>query len=117
MRNRNQIRIPVITAIILCMNVFQLHAQEVVDSSSNKDSETKDVTDYLRQWFHMKPKTTQKESSFFIAPVVGSTPSTGVVVGIAMQSAFKLPAASLSAFQANVQYTMKKQFSVSVENN
>ncbi|MFL5741943.1 MAG: BamA/TamA family outer membrane protein [Flavisolibacter sp.] len=117
MHTKSQIRIPAITTIILCMIVIQVNGQDAVDSTLNKDCQTKDVTDYLRQWFHMKPKTTQKESSFFIAPVVGSTPSTGVVVGIALQSAFKLPSASLSAFQANVQYTMKKQFSVSLENN
>ena len=38
----------------------------------------KDLIDYVRQWLKWKPKTDDNKSSFFIAPVFGSTPSTGI---------------------------------------
>src|SRR5689334_8909680 len=107
---RNHKRTTILSTFCLCMTGLHLYAQDSLGVPINKDCQTKDVTEYLRLWFHMKPKDSQKESAFFIAPVVGSTPSTGFLVGLAVQGAFKLPSASLSSFQANVQYTAKKQF-------
>ena len=45
---------------------------------------TMDATDYIRKWFHLKNKPSENASSFFIAPVFGSTPSTGFLFGIAL---------------------------------
>src|SRR5436190_11128150 len=67
------------------------------DSIPQKDScEVKDATDYVRKWLKLKPKE-QKPSSFFIAPVIGSTPSTGFLFGVALQGAFQLPNSKMSA--------------------
>ena len=57
------------------------------DTAIKKPCQPKDLVDYVRQLFKIKPKATEKNSSFFIAPVFGSTPSTGFVYGITMQGA------------------------------
>ena len=89
----------------------------VQDTTRKPGCEQKDMSDYLRQWFKMEPRAQNKTSSIFLVPVVGSTPSTGVLVGVTLQTAFQLPESKMSAFQATVQYTFNKQFSVSVKNN
>lgn len=110
--------------LILCLTAVKAGAQNVdparvaADSPVQKTAcEPQDVTDYIKRWFHLKAKKKEKTSSIFLAPVFGSTPSTGFVYGVTVQGAFQLPASKLSAFQANVQSTTKKQFSVSLKNN
>jgi len=112
------------SVLISCILSLQAWGQDgsigvkSVDSLlAGNECETKDATDYIRQWFHREPKTKMGTSSFFIAPVVGSSPSTGFVVGVTLQAAFQLPESKLSAFQGNVQYTSKRQFSLSLKNN
>jgi outer membrane protein assembly factor BamA len=111
-------------ALILLFLFTGVKAQDTISAKLKADTvaqgqtcETLDATDYIRKWFHLKKKTTEKTSSFFIAPVFGSTPSTGFLFGIALSGAFQLPESNMSAFQANVQYTAKKQFTLSLKNN
>jgi hypothetical protein len=94
----------------------KIHAQDTAIVITDP-CKTKDLVDYFRQWLKIKPKATEKNSSIFIAPVFGSTPSTGFVFGVTVQGAFQLPESKLSAFQANVQYTAKKQLTISLKNN
>src|SRR5215831_7328641 len=91
--------------ISILFNSTTSFSQQIPADSCHK----KDLTDWIRQWFHMQPKTKPKNSAFFIAPVFGSTPSTGGIFGVTAQTAFYMPESKLSAFQANIQYTTKNQ--------
>jgi outer membrane protein assembly factor BamA len=91
--------------------------QQTDTAMLQKTCEPKDLVDYIRQWFNMKGPKKEKNSSIFIAPVFGSTPSTGFVYGVTVQGAFQMPESRISAFQANVQYTTKNQFTVAIKNN
>jgi outer membrane protein assembly factor BamA len=116
--------ISIFCACFLLLSTNTLHAQASDSTALPTDSlfkkkpcEIKDASEYLREWLKMKPKANTKNSSMFFAPFVGSSPSTGFVVGATIQSAFQLPASSISAFQANISYTAKKQFTLSLKNN
>src|SRR5215203_275263 len=110
----------------LWMLLFFLFSQEIsaqdtavfkVDSIAQpKACETLDATDYVRKWLHIKKTKAEKSSSFFVAPILGSTPSTGFLFGFTLQSAFQLPESNMSAFQATVNYTTKKQLTLSLKN-
>lgn len=109
--------------LVLVLVCFPAFAQEApldsltLPADSTGRCRTKDVTDYVRQWLHLKGKKQEKKSSIFLAPVFGSSPSTGFVYGATLQGAFELAGSNFSTFQANVQSTTKKQFSVSLKNN
>jgi hypothetical protein len=106
--------------ILLCLYllVYSDGLGQNTDTLSLSDScETKDATDYVRNWFNIKPKKKEKTSSIFLAPIIGSTPSTGFVFGVTLQGAFQLPGSKISAFQSVISYTTKQQFTVSLKNN
>jgi outer membrane protein assembly factor BamA len=106
------------TTICLCFMILMSTAVAAQDSTNKeKPCEPKDLVDYARDLFNLKKKTKEKNSSFFIAPVFGSTPSTGFVYGITFQGAFELSNCKMSAFQSNIQYTTKQQFTISIKNN
>src|SRR4030095_16565493 len=65
----------------------------------------------------MKKLKKFKSASIFIAPVFGSSPSTGFLYGLTFQGAFQLPNCKMSAFQSGIQYTVKKQLQVTLKNN
>jgi outer membrane protein assembly factor BamA len=104
---------------ILCVIIllFQIPGNGQNTDSIKGPCEVKDATDYIKQWLHIKKKNTQKNTAIFAAPVLGSTPSTGFIYGLTLQGTFKLPKSNISAFQSNIQFTSKQQFSVSLKNN
>ena len=120
--NKVHIKCPLTFLSVLVMAGVEAQDTTLVvpgtDSIPQKqECRTLDATDYIRKWFKLKPKTNQNSSSFFIAPIIGSTPSTGFLFGVSMQGAFQLPESKMSAIQATVQYTAKKQFTLSLKNN
>lgn len=117
MQKGKRYRGPLISLFMICFASFIGQAQEMDTLKKDSVCEPKDMVDYIRQWFHIKAKEKKRTSSIFLAPVFGSSPSTGFVIGATVQGAFQLPGSRLSAFQSNVQYTTKKQFSVSLKNN
>lgn len=102
--------------LVTCIAIMG-RTQEKDSVGQAKVCAPKDMIDYFRQWLKKKPKESTKTSSIFIAPVFGSTPSTGFIMGATIQGAFQLPESNISAFQANVQYTTKNQFTISLKNN
>ncbi len=100
--------------MLSCMLFFSanLLAQDAIDSSCR----VMDAKDFIQKWFHRPPKSKPSGSSFLITPVIGSTPSTGFLVGLALQGAAQFPGSNMSAFQAGIQYTAKKQLMLSFKN-
>jgi hypothetical protein len=104
----------IVSVIVL---FIQISGNAQITDSTKGPCEVKDATDYIKQWLHIKKKNTQKNTAIFAAPVLGSTPSTGFIYGLTLQGTFKLPESNISAFQSNIQFTSKQQFSVSLKNN
>ncbi len=105
----------IIIVAVWCLTIQGLYAQER-KGTTGAGCEDKDLVDWIRQWFHLHKKEKTSNSAFFIAPVFGSTPSNGFIIGATFQSAFKLTGSNLSAFQANIQFTSKKQLLIFLRN-
>jgi outer membrane protein assembly factor BamA len=112
----------VLLLMLSYMIVHTARAQDKDTMQQKKECEPVDVGDILKRMLHaihinIKEKKKEKTSAIFLAPVLGSSPSAGFIYGVTFQGAFQLPQSKLSAFAANIQYTTKKQFSVTIKNN
>src|SRR5262245_2989226 len=73
--------------LLILMPAAHLAAQ--AEQTSMSDDET-DVSDVLRAWRHKEPKVDRdpREKMFVAAPIIGSNPSAGFLLGAAAQMAF-----------------------------
>ncbi|WP_254164512.1 BamA/TamA family outer membrane protein [Chryseosolibacter histidini] len=65
------------------------------------------------------PKAGDNTGSFFLIPIIGSSPATGFMVGVGLQYGFKMPGAGtrFSMVSGSVQFTSKNQKIFLLKNN
>ncbi len=100
---------------------FLLFIEKSYSQKDQKDTipcPVKDFKDILRGKDTLKIKAT-KNNYLLITPVVGSSPATGFILGIAGQYTFKgpKPEDKYSIVNANAQYTTKNQLLIQAKNN
>jgi len=106
----------VITFGALCICVEFTFAQK---SSDTTLCPTKDLGDLIRKNKPGKKEKPPKNYFIFATPVIGSSPATGFILGLAGQITFKGPEADdkYSIINANAQYTTKNQMLFQVKDN
>lgn len=93
-----------------------MFAQEEKDTTR---CETKDISDIIRGSKQSAKVKLPKNYFIFLTPVIGSSPATGFIIGVAGQITFKgtHPDDKYSLVNANAQYTTRNQALFQVKNN
>lgn len=98
--------------IIIIIFPFLSHSQETMPDTANTTCVQRDLPDVLRDAFHKHPKeAADSKGSILLIPIIGSNPSTGFMVGLGGQYAFKRPGeyTKYSMLSGSVQLTTKDQ--------
>lgn len=95
-------------------------AQDSLSTSIDSICTQKDVVDDIRKALKKPPRDIQEnKGSLILLPIIGSNPSTGFMVGIGGQYAFKASSdsTSFSLFSGSIQATTKNQYLFLLKNN
>jgi hypothetical protein len=95
-----------------------IFSQDATPLPADSTCVQQDISDVIRHALNKPPKVkSAQEGSLILLPIVGSNPSTGFMVGIGGQYAFRMPESTrYSLISGSVQYTTKNQFIFMLKN-
>ncbi len=106
--------------IFLLLSVFIVPGRLIAQTSDSTEAcPVKDISDIIRGSKQSAKVKLPKNYFIFLTPVIGSSPATGFILGVAGQVTFKgkNPDDKYSLVNANAQYTTKNQALFQVKNN
>jgi len=106
-----------------CLVIFLIlplstYSQDTVNLPADSACVQKDIGDIIRGALGKAPKSKSSQAgSLILLPVIGSNPSTGFMVGVGGQYAFRMPESTrYSLLSGSLQYTTKNQFIFMMKN-
>lgn len=119
-RLTNYIQTGIITCclVVLLVSPFKIYSQDSTALPADSACIQQDLSDVIRHALHKPPKVKSEQAgSLILLPIIGSNPSTGFMVGIGGQYAFRMPESTrYSLISGSVQYTTQNQFIFMLKN-